>query len=136
MKGVNNSICSRKGYYMSPHFSVFSIFLLFFFSAGQALSHHFKSAQPESLGVSSERLSRITEVFNKKILTKKIPGYVVLVIRNGKIIFHEAKGVQNPNENVKMSKKQKSFTLPKTKTHSRPSPCTACAGFVKWMTEI
>ena len=104
MKGVNNSICSRKGYYMSPHFSVFSIFLLFFFSAGQALSHHFKSAQPESLGVSSERLSRITEVFNKKILTKKIPGYVVLVIRNGKIIFHEAKGVQNPNENVKMSK--------------------------------
>ncbi|MAI30001.1 MAG: serine hydrolase [Rickettsiales bacterium] len=81
-------------------FIIFSIS----FSHYSAFPHNFETVKPELLGVSSERLNRITDVFNKKISEKKIPGYVVLVMRSGKIIFHKAEGKQDPQKNSKMSK--------------------------------
>ena len=83
--------------------SIYFLFLVFSFHIA-ASAHKFEIVKPESVGISSERLNRITDVFNEKISTKKIPGYVVLVMRNGKIVFHEAEGKQDPQKNSKMSK--------------------------------
>lgn len=49
-------------------------------------------AEPESAGVSSERLDRITKACEQAIEEDRIPGCVALVARNGKIVYHEAFG--------------------------------------------
>jgi CubicO group peptidase (beta-lactamase class C family) len=51
----------------------------------------------ESVGVSSQRLGKITETFSKEVADKKLPGAVIMVARNGKIILHHAFGQQSPN---------------------------------------
>ncbi len=59
---------------------------------------------PEDVGLSSQRLNRIAEIFNAKVREGEIPGYVALVARNGKIAYFKAHGVQNPNTGKPMSR--------------------------------
>ena len=54
-------------------------------------------ASPESEGMSSERLNRISNMIQSSIAEMQIPGAVALVARNGKIVFHEAFGTKNEN---------------------------------------
>jgi CubicO group peptidase (beta-lactamase class C family) len=49
-------------------------------------------AQPESVGMSSERLKRIDAFLQKSVDQKEIPGAVAIVCRNGKIIYQKAFG--------------------------------------------
>ena len=49
-------------------------------------------AQPESVGMSSERLKRIDAFLQKSVDQKDIPGAVAIVCRNGKIIYQKAFG--------------------------------------------
>lgn len=51
-----------------------------------------KTAQPESVGMSSERLKRIDANINEWMGTGKLNGAVALIIRNGKIVYHKAFG--------------------------------------------
>jgi len=51
-----------------------------------------KSAQPESVGMSSERLKRIDANLNEWMSSGKLNGAVALIIRNGKIVYHKAFG--------------------------------------------
>ncbi len=48
-------------------------------------------------GLSSERLENIRKVLGAQVDAGVIPGYVALVARRGKVVYHEAYGVQNPN---------------------------------------
>ncbi len=59
---------------------------------------------PEDVGLSSQRLNRIAEIFNAKVREGEILGYVALVARNGKVAYFEAHGVQNPNTGKPMSR--------------------------------
>ncbi|RIA09955.1 CubicO group peptidase (beta-lactamase class C family) [Flavobacteriaceae bacterium MAR_2010_72] len=52
-----------------------------------------QEASPESVGMSTERLSRIDTMLNKAINDSEIPGAVVLVARNGKLVYHKAFGI-------------------------------------------
>lgn len=52
-------------------------------------------ADPESVGISSERLQNVKKVFDARVQAGDFPGYVALVARKGKVVFHEAYGVQN-----------------------------------------
>ncbi len=47
--------------------------------------------------MSSERLENIRKVLGAQVDAGVIPGYVALVARRGKVVYHEAYGVQNPN---------------------------------------
>ena len=51
-----------------------------------------KTATPESVGMSSERLKRIDANVNEWMTTGKLNGTVALIIRNGKIVYHKAFG--------------------------------------------
>ena len=51
-----------------------------------------KTAAPESVGMSSERLKRIDASVNEWMTTGKLNGTVALIIRNGKIVYHKAFG--------------------------------------------
>ncbi len=44
-------------------------------------------APPESVGMSSERLGRITAMLESAVANDEIPGAVALVVRNGKIVY-------------------------------------------------
>src|SRR5258706_2962632 len=60
-------------------------------------------ADPESVGLSSERLENIRKVLGAKVDAGVIPGYVALVARHGKVVYFDAYGVQDPNTKAPMS---------------------------------
>ena len=51
---------------------------------------------PESVGMSSARLARLTGAFKKEIADKKLPGVVMMVTRKGRLVYSTALGVRDP----------------------------------------
>jgi CubicO group peptidase (beta-lactamase class C family) len=62
------------------------------------------AASPESVGMSAQKLSRITETFKHEVDTGNLPGVVALVARKGKIVYSDAFGFQNKEAGTPMSK--------------------------------
>jgi CubicO group peptidase (beta-lactamase class C family) len=62
----------------------------------------FATAAPEQVGMSSERLGRITTMLKKEIADGKLPGAVVMVARKGKIVYSDAIGSQDKGTNTPM----------------------------------
>ena len=52
-------------------------------------------ATPESVGISSQRLEKITNTFNKEVAQGKLPGAVVMIARKGKLVYSQAFGKLN-----------------------------------------
>ena len=63
--------------------------------AAAALAQPLPVANPESVGMSSARLGKITAVFKQEVADKKLPGAVVMVARKGKLVYSEAFGSLN-----------------------------------------
>jgi CubicO group peptidase (beta-lactamase class C family) len=61
-------------------------------------------AKPEDVGLSSERLSRITEMMKRHIAAGEISGGVTLVARHGRIAHFEATGVTDIETKKPMTK--------------------------------
>ncbi len=61
-------------------------------------------AKPESVGISSERLSRIDEMCENAIKEGQVPGIVSLVARNGKIVLWKAYGMAENEKSRKMER--------------------------------
>ena len=57
---------------------------------------------PEAVGMSSERLNRLTDTFQQGVDAGEIPGAVVVVARDGKIAYQKAIGYQNHEGSVSM----------------------------------
>ena len=62
------------------------------------------TARPEQVGLSSERLNRLTATLKADIDKGVIPGAVLLVARHGKVALFEAVGVRNPETKAPMTK--------------------------------
>ncbi|MGA0414359.1 MAG: serine hydrolase domain-containing protein [Flavobacteriaceae bacterium] len=58
---------------------------------------------PENLGISSERLARISDTFDEYVAKQQLPGGVILVARNGKIAYHQAFGKSDRENNQAMT---------------------------------
>jgi CubicO group peptidase (beta-lactamase class C family) len=54
-----------------------------------------KAAKPEAVGLSSQRLQRLTDAFNADVRSGKIPGAVVMVLRRGKVAYAQTFGFQD-----------------------------------------
>jgi CubicO group peptidase (beta-lactamase class C family) len=78
--------------------------LALWFFAVVSIAADLPQADPESVGVSSERLANIKKVFDAKVQAGDFPGYVALVARKGKVVYHEAYGVQNLATKTPMAK--------------------------------
>ncbi|MSQ58198.1 MAG: class A beta-lactamase-related serine hydrolase [Betaproteobacteria bacterium] len=59
-------------------------------------------ATPESTGMSSERLQRLTQVMQKAIDKDDLPGVVVMLARNGKLVYSKGFGMQDKARAVPM----------------------------------
>jgi len=60
-------------------------------------------AKPESLGLSSVRLQRMSDAFKREIDKGTIPGVTVMVARRGQIGWFDALGRQNPAASAPMA---------------------------------
>jgi CubicO group peptidase (beta-lactamase class C family) len=80
-------------------FYITSLLLLFvLISRGQELP----AGKPDDLGFSSERLQRLTSVFEEYSADKKMAGSVVLVLRHGKVAYFKSFGMQDIESNTPM----------------------------------
>jgi CubicO group peptidase (beta-lactamase class C family) len=70
--------------------------------AGSAIAQPLPTASPESVGMSTERLAKITTVFQQEISDKKLPGAVIMVARKGKLVYSLAFGTLNNSANAPM----------------------------------
>src|SRR5438045_7700608 len=61
-------------------------------------------AKPEDVGMSTERLARITEMMKRHVAAGEISGGVTLVARHGKIAHFEATGVTDIDSKKPMTK--------------------------------
>ncbi len=58
--------------------------------------------KPEELGFSSERLQRLTQVFQSYVTDKKMAGSVVLIARHGKVAYFNSFGKRDIESNAAM----------------------------------
>lgn len=56
------------------------------------------AARPEEVGLSSQRLRRISEVLSADVQQGLLPGAVALVARRGKVAYFDCVGVQDPDK--------------------------------------
>ncbi len=62
------------------------------------------TAKPEEVGLSTERLARLSGVLRAKVEQGHIPGAVAIVMRNGRIAYQEAFGLRDPASREPMPK--------------------------------
>src|SRR5262244_2217131 len=82
------------------------------------------STRPEQVGLSSERLNKITAALKADAAKGVIPGAVLLVARQGKIAMFEAIGVRDPASRAPMTR-DSIFRI-----YSMSKPITSVAGMV------
>lgn len=73
-------------------------------SAAAALAQPLPAARPEELGFSGERLGRIGQWMEGEVAARRIPGAVVLVVRNGKVAYARSVGQQDPGKPQPMTR--------------------------------
>ncbi len=70
--------------------------------APAAYAQTLQRARPEAVGLSSERLKRLSEALNGYVKDEKLPGGVVLVARKGKVAYVEAFGQRDRESKAPM----------------------------------
>ncbi len=61
-----------------------------------------RAASPEVVGLSSERLGRLTRAMNDAVEARQVAGTVTLVVRNGQVAYFEAAGAQDRDAGAPM----------------------------------
>jgi len=68
------------------------------------LSQGMPAGKPNENGVSPERLSRIDQLVNDHVSNQWVNGAVVMIVRNGKVVYHKAFGYSNVEKKTAMKK--------------------------------
>ena len=72
--------------------------------AAPARSQPLPAAAPESVGFSATRLQRIDAFFASEIERKRVPGAVVAIARQGKLVYFKAFGQADPVKGTPMNR--------------------------------
>jgi CubicO group peptidase (beta-lactamase class C family) len=86
------------------HAATIAFFTTALGAAALAAAQGLPTAAPESVGMSGQRLSRISDTFKQEIDKGNLPGVVVLVARKGKLVYSDAFGFQNKEAAKPMAK--------------------------------
>ena len=79
-------------------------FVLTFALLATVAAQSLPTARPAEVGLSAERLDRITQWLSAEVSKGTIPGAVTMVVRNGKVAHFEAVGVLDPETKAPMTK--------------------------------
>ena len=74
------------------------------FSTGIVWAQSLPTASPEQVGLSSERLERVSRAMRNEIEAGKIPGAVALVARRGRVVYFESFGLRDKASGEPMPK--------------------------------
>ncbi len=72
--------------------------------ATQSFAAALKTAKPEAVGMSEERLQRITDITQQYVDDGKLAGVITMVARHGKLVHFEAVGQRGADDNRPLSK--------------------------------
>lgn len=76
---------------------------LYFLASSTVFAADLPRAKPEEVGLSSERLARVSEVLKADIAAGRIPGAVIAIARHGKLVMFEAYGWRDKAAGVAMT---------------------------------
>lgn len=76
----------------------FKFFFLFFFLG---LTQSFAQSVP---GIISDRVSKLDAMLDEAIKNQQVPGLVAMILKDGKVVYHEAKGYADVASNRQMKK--------------------------------
>lgn len=62
------------------------------------------TVRPEAVGLSSDRLARIGQWLQGEIDAKRVPGTIVMVVRQGQVAYFDVRGRQDPATGAPMSR--------------------------------
>ncbi|MGI9054355.1 MAG: serine hydrolase domain-containing protein, partial [Pyrinomonadaceae bacterium] len=85
-KSVNHIFNNKSGFYL------FAVFFLLTVYCSLITAQSLTVAQPQTVGMSAEKLNQIDGLVEKAIADKKMPGAVVVVGHKGKIVYRKAFG--------------------------------------------
>ena len=68
------------------------LFALAFFGICNAFGFEFPKAKPEDMGMSSDRLERVSAKIQEYIDQDLTPGVETIIVRNGHIVYHKVQG--------------------------------------------
>lgn len=72
------------------------------FSAAGAWAQALPTAEPDTVGISSERLDRISKTFEAEVDRGELPGAVIMVARDGQLVYTAAVGELAPEADTAM----------------------------------
>jgi CubicO group peptidase (beta-lactamase class C family) len=81
-----------------------AVFVAAFVALGGCATGLQQASSPESVGFSSERLKSISAAMQAGVEKKEIPGAVVLIARQGKIVYFEAFGYRDRESGAPMTR--------------------------------
>jgi CubicO group peptidase (beta-lactamase class C family) len=84
-------------------FAASAAFALVAFPAWALSNEPLPTASPDQVGMSADRLARISEVLKQEVEQGKLPGAVVMVARKGKIAYADAIGLQDKETAQRMA---------------------------------
>lgn len=90
--------------YTNTLFFLFLTFSVYAQTPSIKKSPPLSEASPQSVGISPERVNKLDAMLEEAIQNDEIPGLVALVSRNGKIVYHTAKGSSDATSGKAMSK--------------------------------
>src|SRR3954452_21800573 len=79
-------------------------FVLVFAFLATVTAQNLPMAKPAEVGLSAERLDRITQWLSGEVTKGTIPGAVTMIVRNGKVAYFESVGAIDPETKAPMSK--------------------------------
>jgi len=65
------------------------------FLVGTAEARQFQTAEPESVGMSSDRLARLDTVLQRYVDDQYVAGSVTMVLKDGKVVYQKAMGMRD-----------------------------------------
>jgi CubicO group peptidase (beta-lactamase class C family) len=89
---------------MKARLTTLLLFLFLFSAPFAALADPLPTTTPEAVGLSSERLGRITKTFKAEIDKGAIPGAILLISRRDKVAYFEAMGSLDGDKKSPMTK--------------------------------
>lgn len=66
------------------------------------LAQALQKAPPEQVGMSSERIARLSKAFKEEVDQSRLPGVVMMVSRKGRLVYSEAIGSQDKAKGTPM----------------------------------
>ncbi len=83
-------------------FLLLSILLISAISTTALQAQDFSRTRPDRLGFDRDRLAQLDTVLQSYIDNEQVAGSVTLILRNGRIAYSSAKGMQDREENIAM----------------------------------